>query len=135
MKCEDVGMTLVRWETGMDDNRNGRYCHGYYLHESWMTWHEGMLSGGYEIRRLTGKLNLTGTTWVRGWTESWHVDLRSLIMMRRLGVENKKMSQASWDILLYFITEGYSSSNSFEYFCHINLSLLFILFSSMRYVM
>lgn len=58
-------------ETGMDDNRNGRYCHGYYLHESWMTWHEGMLSGGYEIRRLTGKLNLTGNTWIRGcgWTE------------------------------------------------------------------
>ena len=135
MKCEDVGMTLVRWETGMDDNRNRRYGQEHYLYESWMTWHEGMLSVGYENRRLTGKLNLTGTTWIRGWTESWHVDLRSLIMMRRLGVENKKMSQDAWDILLYFITEGYSSSNSFEYFCHINLSLLFILFSSMRYVM
>lgn len=32
----------------------------YYLHESWMTWREGMLSVGYEIRRLTGKLDLTG---------------------------------------------------------------------------
>lgn len=36
-----------------------------------MTWHEGKLSVGYEIRRLTGKLDLTGTTWIRGcgWTE------------------------------------------------------------------
>ena len=33
MKCEDVGMTLVRWETGMDGNRNRRYGHGHYLHE------------------------------------------------------------------------------------------------------
>lgn len=58
MKCKDIGMTSV-WETGMDGNR--RYGHGHYLHESWMTWHEGMLSVGYEIRRLTGKLDLTGT--------------------------------------------------------------------------
>ncbi len=42
MKCEDVGMTLVRWGTGMDDNRNGHYGHEY-------DWHEGMLSVGYEI--------------------------------------------------------------------------------------
>ena len=80
MKCEDVGMTLVRWETGMDGNRNRRYGQEHYLHESWMTWHEGMLSVGYEIRRLTGKLDLTGTL---GYADvdgrkSCHVDLRSL---------------------------------------------------------
>lgn len=40
----------------------------------------------------------------------------------------------AWDILIYFITAIYSSSNSCEYFCHINLSLLFIFFSSTRYV-
>lgn len=33
MKCEDVGMTLVRWETGMDGNRNRRYGQEHYLHE------------------------------------------------------------------------------------------------------
>ena len=36
---------------------------------------EGILSGGYEIRILTGKLGLTGTTWIRGFMESCHVDL------------------------------------------------------------
>lgn len=95
MKCEDVGC-YPWWGTGMGI----RLLSGFIAcHESWMTWHEGMLSVGYEIRRLTGKLDLTGTTWVRGWTESWHVDLRSLIMMslimmRTLGVKYKKMSQS-----------------------------------------
>lgn len=42
------------WETGMDGNSH--YGHGHYLNESWMTCHEGLLSVGYEIRRLTGKL-------------------------------------------------------------------------------
>ena len=44
MKCEDVGMTSPA--TGNWDGR--------------ITRHEGMLSVGYEIRRLTGKLDLTG---------------------------------------------------------------------------
>jgi hypothetical protein len=56
-----------------------------------MLWHEGMLSGGYEIRRLTGKLDLIGKDWIL-LMESCHVDLRLLIMMRIDGY--KKMSQA-----------------------------------------
>jgi hypothetical protein len=52
MKCEDVGGVACDGELGWT-------VIDVACHESWMTWHEGMLSGGYEIRRSTGKMNLT----------------------------------------------------------------------------
>lgn len=55
----------------------------YYLHESWMTWREGMLSVGYEIRRLTGKLDLTGTL---GYADGhmWNRVARRKILLGRI---------------------------------------------------
>lgn len=101
MKCEDVGMLSVmgNWDELTVTNI---WFAGEDLLPACI---KECFRVGYETRRLTGKLVLTGNIWDRGWTESCHVDLRSLIMMRKFGVEYKKCPKLDWDIL-FILCQG-----------------------------